>query len=130
MRFTTAELGELEDRIASAGEQALAIELAIFDDLAARLATAEAEIRAAAQALAELDVASALAELAAGENYVRPKVDGSLAFEIKGGRHPVVEQALKKEGGTFVGNDCDLGAASLPTLRQAGEPPSPAGGRG
>ena len=68
-------------------------------------------IRDVARALAEIDVASALAELAASENYVRPKVDLSLAFRIEGGRHPVVEQALRAEGQSFVANDCDLGAS-------------------
>ena len=58
------------------------------------------------------------------EDYVRPKVDASLAFAIEGGRHPVVEQALKAEGQSFVGNDCDLGPAPP---RGAGEPPSAAG---
>jgi DNA mismatch repair protein MutS len=112
MRFTTAELAELEQRIASAADRALAIELELFDDLSARIAAEEKAIRAAAQALAELDVATALAELAAAEDYVRPKVDGNLAFRVEGGRHPVVEQALKAAGGSFVGNDCDLAPPS------------------
>ncbi len=109
MRFSTAELGELEQKIASAADRALAIELSLFDALAGRIAAADSKIRAAARALAEVDVAAALAELAATEGYVRPKVDSSLAFRIEGGRHPVVEQALSEEGQSFVGNDCDLG---------------------
>ncbi|MGH6923582.1 MAG: DNA mismatch repair protein MutS, partial [Propylenella sp.] len=112
MRFSTAELSELEQKIASAADRALSIELQVFDDLAAKVAVEEGTIRAAAQALAELDVGAALAELAASENYVRPKVDRSLAFRIEGGRHPVVEQALRAEGKSFVGNDCDLGPPS------------------
>ena len=118
MRFTTTELGELEQRIASAAERALKIELSVFDALAARVVAEEPAIRVAARALAEIDVASALAELAAREDYVRPKVDGSLAFRIEGGRHPVVEQALKKSGESFVANDCDLSAALPLPLRE------------
>jgi DNA mismatch repair protein MutS len=113
MRFTSAELGALEERIANAGDRALAIELATFDELAAAVATEEAAIRATARALAEIDVASALAELAATEGYVRPTVYAGLAFEIEGGRHPVVEQNLKRDGGSFVGNDCRLGEAPV-----------------
>ena len=124
MRFTTPELGELEQKIASAAERALAIELAIFDDLAARSRRRSERSASAARALAEIDVAAALAELAASENYVRPKVDASLAFEIEGGRHPVVEQALRAEGQSFVGNDCDLGPSGA-ALSPEGE-----GGRG
>jgi DNA mismatch repair protein MutS len=58
--------------------------------------------------MAAVDVSSSLAELAAEQNYARPKVDHSLAFEIKGGRHPVVEPALKNQGASFIANDCDL----------------------
>ncbi len=116
MRFTTTELGDLEQKIASAAERALSIELAIFDDLSARVAEAETAIRGAARGLAEIDVAAALAELAEREAYVRPKVDRSLAFRIEGGRHPVVEQALRSNGESFVANDCDLGPSRLASL--------------
>jgi DNA mismatch repair protein MutS len=120
MRFTTTELAELEEKIANAAGRALTIELGVFDDLAGKVAAAEKVIRAAALALAALDVATALAELAAAEDYVRPKVDSSLAFSIEGGRHPVVEQALRKDGESFVGNDCDLGLLGPPPS-QTGE---------
>ncbi len=108
VRFTTTELGELEAKIASAAERALGIELATFDDLAAGVTTAAAAIKAAAEALAVLDVAAALAALAAERQYVRPQVDHSLDFVIEAGRHPVVEQMLATDGGPFVANDCDL----------------------
>ena len=108
MRFSTAELADLESRIASAADRALTTELAIFDRLAARLMAAQRPIRAATEALALLDVVAALAQLAEAENWVRPIVDTSLAFVIEGGRHPVVEQALKRDGKPFVANDCDL----------------------
>jgi DNA mismatch repair protein MutS len=108
VRFTTTELGALEAKIASAAEQALAIELAAFEHLTAAVAAAQGAITNAAEALASLDVAAALAELAAERNYVRPEIDASLDFVIDGGRHPVVEQALVVEGGPFVANDCDL----------------------
>jgi DNA mismatch repair protein MutS len=108
VRFTTTELGELEARIASAADRALAIELDTFDRMAATVTAAADDIKAAAEALAMLDVASALAELAAERRYVRPHIDDSLDFAIEGGRHPVVEQMLATGGGPFVANDCDL----------------------
>jgi DNA mismatch repair protein MutS len=108
LRFTTTELGALEAKIANAADRALAIELAAFDRLAARVAAAQVPLTGAAEALASLDVAAALAELAVERNYVRPEIDASLDFIIEGGRHPVVEQALMAEGGPFVANDCDL----------------------
>jgi DNA mismatch repair protein MutS len=118
VRFTTTELGELEVKIASAAERALAIELKGFEWLAALVTAAQGAITNAAAALASLDVAAGLAELAAERAYVRPETDGSLDFIIEGGRHPVVEQALLADGGPFVANDCDLSA-----------PPAAAAGR-
>ncbi len=74
-------------------------------------------LKACAEALARLDVASALAALAAERDYARPHVDGSLDFVIEGGRHAVVEQALARDGTPFVANDCDL---APPTETDAG----------
>ena len=108
VRFTTTELGELEAKIANAADRALALELEIFDRLAAAVATASVAIKQAADALAAVDVAAALASLAVERDYVRPEVDGGLSFAIAGGRHPVVEQALANDGGPFVTNDCNL----------------------
>src|SRR6185437_1488081 len=63
----------------------------------------------AADALAVLDVASALGELAVAQRYARPRVDESLTFHSTRGRHPVVEAALAAQhAGPFVANDCDL----------------------
>ena len=118
VRFTTTQLGELEAKIASAADRALGIELETFDRLAAQVTVAAAAIKAAAEALAVLDVAAGLAELAVERRYARPQIDGSLDFIVEGGRHPVVEQMLAGEGGPFVANDCDLSPpASLPNRR-------------
>ena len=128
VRFTTTELGELEAKIANAAERALALELDIFDRLAASVAAASATIKEAANALAMLDVTTALAALAVERDYTRPEVDGSLAFAITGGRHPVVEQALIASGGPFVANDCDLSPPPPPyPAPQAGEDKERAG---
>jgi DNA mismatch repair protein MutS len=117
VRFTTTELGALEAKIANAGDRALALELEIFDRLAAAVAAASAGVKDAASALAMIDVTCALAALAVERDYARPQVDASLAFAIAGGRHPVVEQMLGAGGGPFVANDCDL---SPPAGEQAG----------
>jgi DNA mismatch repair protein MutS len=110
MRFTTVELSEIEGRIASAADRALAIEQEIFAELSAGVAREERTLSDVAAALAELDHTQALASLARDERYVRPVIDASRAFEIRGGRHPVVEQALKRaRGAPFVANDCILG---------------------
>ncbi|QCK88672.1 DNA mismatch repair protein MutS [Phreatobacter aquaticus] len=107
MRFTTTELGQLEAKIAGAADRSVRLELSVFDDLSNAILAASDAIREAAAALAVLDVATALATLAVEQAYVRPLVDMSLAFSIKGGRHPVVEQAIARSA-PFVANDCDL----------------------
>jgi DNA mismatch repair protein MutS len=109
MRFTTTELSDLETRIANAAGEALAIELAAFDEMVLMAVAHADSIKAAADALSVIDVTAALAELAQEQGYSRPKVDDSLAFEIVAGRHPVVEQALRKQAAQpFVANDCNL----------------------
>jgi DNA mismatch repair protein MutS len=109
MRFTTTELSDLETRIASAAGEALAIELAAFEELVLLVVSHAETIKAAADALSVIDVTAALAELAQEQGYCRPKVDASLAFEITAGRHPVVEQALRRQAEQpFVANDCAL----------------------
>ncbi|WP_258052317.1 DNA mismatch repair protein MutS [Mesorhizobium sp. INR15] len=109
MRFTTTELAELETKIANAADRALSIELAAFEALTTEAVGEAEKIRAGADALAAIDVSAALALLSESEAWCRPVVDSSLAFEISGGRHPVVEQALRRSGeGPFVANDCDL----------------------
>jgi DNA mismatch repair protein MutS len=107
VRFTTVELGELERDLASAADKALALEVEIFAGLAGQVLEAADAVGLAAAALARLDVASGLAELAVDRRYVRPLVDDGLDFWITGGRHPVVE-ALATDGKAFVANDCDL----------------------
>ncbi|KFC68727.1 DNA mismatch repair protein MutS [Devosia sp. LC5] len=111
MRFTTTELADLEGRIARAHEAALDIEIRIFSSLRSEALGRTDALRELADALAELDVTAALAHLAATRNYARPEIDTSLAFEIKAGRHPVVEDMVRAEGQSFVANDADLSGA-------------------
>ncbi len=108
VRFTTGELADLDGRISRAGAQAIEAELALFEELRAAILSRAPQISAAAEALAVLDTSAALAELAADEGWIRPRVDGSLTFAVEGARHPVVEAALKAGGEQFVANDCDL----------------------
>ncbi|HSD91840.1 MAG TPA: DNA mismatch repair protein MutS [Methyloceanibacter sp.] len=110
VRFSTPELAELEAHITQAADRALAVELEMFAKLTDEVLTEEEALSAASAALAELDHYAGLAELAIEENYVRPKVDASLVFDIEEGRHPMVEQTLRRsDGASFVGNDCKLG---------------------
>jgi DNA mismatch repair protein MutS len=108
VRFTTVPLSEMETRILNAGGRALDIEKRLYSSLRGAILERAGEISAAAAALAEVDVAAALAEMAAVADWARPVVDESRAFVVEGGRHPVVERALKADGAPFVANDCAL----------------------
>jgi len=111
VRFSTPELAELEARITSAADRALALELDIFATLIKDVLAEEQTLSAASAALAELDHYGGLAELAVEQNYVRPAIDGSLVFAVEEGRHPMVEQNLRRaDGASFIGNDCRLGS--------------------
>ncbi len=112
VRYSTVELGELEGRIAKAADQALALELNLFDDLVGEVTGRADAIALAAGSLASLDVAAGLARLAQERRFVRPVVDDSADFHITGGRHPVVEAALiEAADGAFVANGCWLSGA-------------------
>ena len=109
MRFTTTELADLESRIANAADRALTIEFEIYAAMTEAVVAAAEAITQASQALAVLDVSTALAVLSDEQGYCRPSVDTSMAFHVVAGRHPVVEQALRRQSeGPFVANDCDL----------------------
>ena len=117
VRFTTAALSEVETKILNAGNRALELEKAQFQVLRAAVLAQAGPVGAAARALAEVDLTCALADLAASETWVEPRVDASHAFSIIGGRHPVVERALRRAGtGPFVANDCPLTEAAVPAI--------------
>ena len=109
MRFTTLELSQLEQKIASAAERALAIEIEAFNTFMENVVEERDTISKIAAALATIDVASSLSELAEQRRYVRPQINHSRDFEISGGRHPVVESVLQGKGeSAFIANDCNL----------------------
>ena len=113
IRFTTVKLSKNETRILNAGAHALEIEKRVYASLAEAIISVADRISAMARALSEIDVALSMAALARDEEWCRPEIDTSRAFEIEGGRHPVVEAALRKSGEPFVANDCDLTSAPI-----------------
>jgi len=109
VRFSSDELAELATKISQAADSALGIEHELFDTLVSQVQSDAQRLSSIADALAGLDVSSALAELAERRDYSRPVVDASLVFRIARGRHPVVEAALlESASGPFTANGCDL----------------------
>ena len=119
VRFTTVELADLDARIAQAAERALAIEAEIFEQWREGARALASDIQAAAEALAVLDVAAALAQWAQDEQAVRPSIDRSLAFQAEAARHPVVEAAVRRSGQPYTPNDCKLDGSGEACARLA-----------
>ncbi|NSM56437.1 DNA mismatch repair protein MutS [Wolbachia endosymbiont of Atemnus politus] len=110
MRYTTNELKELENKILTARDAVINLEIKIFGELCSKIAKESEKIALAANALAKLDIRTAFAELAAQNNYVKPIIDDSKKFNICGGRHPVVEVNDK-----FIANSINLAGIHLIT---------------
>lgn len=114
MRFTTQELSQLQTRLMQAAHEALTHELKIFESLCAEIVRVIDKVANAAKFMAHMDVWSALAELATEAHLTRPHVDHSLSLEITQGRHPLVESAFQRQGGSsqhFTPNDLFMDTA-------------------
>ena len=119
VRFTTAELADLDARISQAADRARAMELETFEAFRLRAEQLAEPIRQAAFALSLLDVAAALAEWADEADAVRPELDESTVFDAEGARHPVVEQAVRRAGDPYTPNDCRLDGSGQTGARLA-----------
>jgi DNA mismatch repair protein MutS len=108
VRFNAPDLHDVAQKVTQAGAHALAAEAAHLEDLTAAALEGREAIAATADALARLDVAAGLAERAVEGGWARPALVDHACFEILGGRHPVVEDALAKRAERFVANDCTL----------------------
>ncbi len=102
-RYITPEMKEYETLVLNAEERIREIELRLFKEICITLAKSADPLLQTARALAELDTLASLAEVAALNGYTRPKIEGSVIFDIREGRHAVVEKTLKGE--RFVPND-------------------------
>ncbi|NPD17374.1 DNA mismatch repair protein MutS [Xinfangfangia sp. D13-10-4-6] len=117
VRFTTVALSDLETRILNSSNHALELEKRHYEGLKRAILDWSGPIGLAARALAEIDLCAAFADLSAEGDWTQPKVDQSRAFMITAGRHPVVERALRRQGGqSFVANDCDLTTGNSPAI--------------
>jgi DNA mismatch repair protein MutS len=107
-RFTSPELKEYERKILAADERISEIERQLFIDLRSSIAAQAARLRKTAAAIAQLDVLTSLAKLAADRGYTRPEFNSTGELLIVGGRHPVIEELLRQKGERFVPNDLFL----------------------
>jgi DNA mismatch repair protein MutS len=117
-RFTTPELKEYEVKILTAHERCIEIEKRIFAELRTRVLQAASRIRQASFAVAEADLLTNFAHLAALRRYVRPVLAEEPVLEAVAARHPVIEQWMEEtREGRFIANDLYLNASeSGPSL--------------
>ncbi|MFO1393699.1 MAG: DNA mismatch repair protein MutS [Steroidobacteraceae bacterium] len=104
-RYITTELKSFEDRVLGARDRSLARERELYEGLLDRLIERLPALQATAGALASLDVLANLAERALALRFVQPQLSDDSVIDIRGGRHPVVEQSID---GPFVPNDLSL----------------------
>jgi DNA mismatch repair protein MutS len=107
-RFTSAELKEYERKILAADERIAEIENRLFVELRSGVAAHAARLRVTASAIAQLDVLTSFAKLAAERGYCRPEFNATGELLIVDGRHPVIEELLRQRGERFVPNDLYL----------------------
>jgi DNA mismatch repair protein MutS len=117
-RYTTPELSEHEYKVLHAQEQQQEMEQSLLRRVCAQVAAHGPRILETAQAVAEIDVACALADVASRGGYTRPLVDDGDKIVIRDGRHPVVERTLPD--GSFVPNDAELSSADAQVVLLTG----------
>ncbi len=105
-RYVTPELKEWEEKILDADTGIASLEARLFTTLRESLESATSRLQDTAERVAELDVHAALADVAERNGYVRPEMHAGFGFEVKAGRHPVVEQMITRED--FIPNDVTL----------------------
>ena len=105
-RYVTPSLKEYEERVLTAAEKVEERERELFEALRSEIGSQVARLQSVAQIIAELDVLTSFAEVAAREGYVRPELADEFSLEITAGRHPVVERMMPRE--KFIPNDISL----------------------
>lgn len=105
-RYITPELKEYENQILNAQENLVKLEREAFGEVLKQVAASAPRLGLISESMALLDVFSSLAEVAVRHNYTRPRLDDGPVIDIREGRHPVVERALRDE--LFVPNDTHL----------------------
>ncbi|WP_266158063.1 DNA mismatch repair protein MutS [Dyella silvatica] len=91
-RYITEELKNFEDKVLSAKERSLMRERALYEALLDTLTEKLEPLKAAANAMAELDVLANLAERAGTLDWSAPELTDEPGIAIERGRHPVVEK--------------------------------------
>ena len=107
-RYTTPELLRIQEKLNSVQDEALALELSLFEALVQKTLSYQHKVLELVRHIGSLDLAQSFATLAIKQNYTRPKIMVEPELIIKNGRHPTIEILLKNQNESFVPNNCDL----------------------
>jgi len=107
-RYITPELKAFEDKALSAQERSLAREKLLYEQILDALLPVVPTLQTIARAVAQLDLLAGFAESALKRNWCQPEFVAETRLAVVDGRHPVVENELAKEAGSFIANDCRL----------------------
>lgn len=113
-RYTTEELQSIEGKLLNATQNANKLEMALFEQIRIAIETVIPRIQKVANALKSIDAYCALASVALDNQYVKPTINTDGIFEIKNGRHPIVESMLKST--EFIANDTYMDGSDHRTL--------------
>ena len=116
MRFTTSRLIDLDNDVRSAAEKSAAIEAQIISEFIEEIRSIADDLLTTADLLADADVWTTLAVVATRYSWVCPTITDDCAFDIVGGRHPVIEYVLRTRGDNFIKNDCNLNESAIALL--------------
>lgn len=116
MRFTTSRLIDLDNDVRSAAEKSAAIEAQIISEFIEEIRSIADDLLTTADLLADADVWTTLAVVATRYCWVCPTITDDCAFDIVGGRHPVIEYVLRTRGDNFIKNDCNLNESAIALL--------------
>ena len=112
-RFTTIELNDIENQILNSFDQAIKIEMTIFNDFNSQIIDKGKEILEIAASISELDISFMVANQSINRNYTLPNILNDKSLQIIDGRHPVVEKQMSLSENSFIPNDCKLNNTDL-----------------
>lgn len=116
MRFTTSRLIDLDNDVRSAAEKSAAIEAQIISDFIEEIRAISDDLLSSADLLADADVWASLSIVADRYNWACPTITDDCAYDVVGGRHPVIEYVLRTRGDNFIKNDCNLNESAIALL--------------
>jgi len=107
-RYQTKDLRNISLEIENSESESNALEIEMYKEICKKIINETENLNSVSKKIAFLDVISNFANLSEKRGYTRPKISKEIKIDIINGRHPVVEESLKKDGDDFTPNDCSM----------------------